>query len=80
MLVPLTVPSDTPSRNTSYCVTPTLSVAASQLRTKPLSVMPDAFNPVGTLGDVLSASVFTVTALLSADQFPAASTALTVML
>ncbi|MNW23042.1 hypothetical protein D3C71_2248900 [compost metagenome] len=57
-----------------------MSVDASQFKVNPLSVMPVAFNPVGTLGDVLSASVFTITALLSADQFPAASTALTVML
>ncbi|MNL33294.1 hypothetical protein D3C87_1551980 [compost metagenome] len=57
MLVPVTVPSDTPSWNTSYCVTPTLSVDASQFKVNPLSVMPVAFSPVGMLGPLESLGV-----------------------
>ena len=81
--VVVVVPIDAPFLNTSYPVTPTLSVEAVHESVKLVCVLLLATNPVGTLGACMSgppALVVTFNAVLWFDQLPAASLALTVIL
>ena len=78
-LVPTTDSSRYPSRYTSYCVTPTLSDDAFQVRLKSVPAMFVADRPVGAVGDCVS-KVVTLSALLADDVLPAASFAIIVTL
>ena len=81
-VVPVGVPIDVPPLHTSYPVTPTASVDAAQFNVKLVWVIDADDSVAGTVGAVTSAAalVVTLSAVLCADQFPAASLALTVML
>lgn len=76
------VPKDTPPLNTSYAVTPTLSVLAVQLKVKLVWVMLLDTRPKGMLGACVSAAGARVVACkgaLFADVLPTASMAVTVI-
>ena len=59
MDVVVTTPCDDPPRNTSYPVTPTLSVDAVQVTVNPVGEIEPAAKSVGALGATVSAAVVT---------------------